>query len=78
MLHNFLEYVVSRLVEYPEDISIEMFEDGDTDVYELTLRQSDLGKVVGRQGKTVNSIRSLIQLGMEDSGRKCALKLIED
>ncbi len=51
MLHDFLEYVVSRLVEYPEDISIEMFEDGDTDVYELTLRQSDLGKVVGRQGK---------------------------
>ncbi len=77
-MQEFLEYVVSRLVDYPEDISIEVFEDDDADVYELSLRQCDLGKVVGRQGKTVNSIRALMQLGMDDPDRKCVLKLIED
>lgn len=77
-MKEFLEYVVTRLVDYPEDVSIEVFEEDDADVYELALRQSDLGKVVGRQGKTVNSIRALMQVGMDDPGRKCVLKLIED
>jgi predicted RNA-binding protein YlqC (UPF0109 family) len=77
-MKEFLEYVVTRLVDYPEDVSIEVFEEDNADVYELALRQSDLGKVVGRQGKTVNSIRALMQVGMDDPDRKCVLNLIED
>ncbi|MBQ1222728.1 MAG: KH domain-containing protein [Clostridia bacterium] len=61
-MKELLYYIVKALVENPEEISIteKTREDGEL-VLELTVAQSDMGKVIGRQGRIVKAIRSIMK-----------------
>ena len=61
-MKELLYYIVKALVENPEEISIteKNREDGEL-VLELTVAQSDMGKVIGRQGRIVKAIRSIMK-----------------
>ena len=54
-----LSYIVSNLVEFPDQVSITETVEGDTVVYKLKTAQSDMGKIIGRQGKIAKEIRVL-------------------
>src|SRR5437868_10573005 len=58
-MQAFLEYVVKGLVQNPDDVTITPVEREGTTVYELRLHPQDVGKIIGRQGMTINAIRSL-------------------
>ena len=58
-MQGFLEYVVKGLVQNPEEVTITPVEREGTTVYELRLHPQDVGRVIGRQGMTINAIRSL-------------------
>jgi len=47
-------------------------------VYELRLDPQDVGKVIGRQGMTINAIRSLLLAGSAKKGERCTLEIVED
>ena len=59
-MQAFLEYVVKGLVQKPEAVTITPVEREGTTVYELRLHPQDVGKIIGRQGMTINAIRSLL------------------
>ena len=59
-MQAFLEYTVKGLVQHPDDVSVTPVEREGTTVYELRLHPQDVGKVIGRQGMTINAIRSLL------------------
>ncbi|MEM7482594.1 MAG: KH domain-containing protein [Acidobacteriota bacterium] len=59
-LRESLEDLVRLMVDYPEEVAIDEFMDGDENVFELTVAQSDLGKVIGRQGRTARALRTLL------------------
>ncbi|MDD6262378.1 MAG: KH domain-containing protein [Clostridiales bacterium] len=61
-MKELLYYIVKALVDNPEEISIteKTREDGEL-VLELTVAQSDMGKVIGRQGRIVKAIRSIMK-----------------
>ena len=61
-MKELLYYIVKALVENPDEISIteKTREDGEL-VLELTVAQSDMGKVIGRQGRIVKAIRSIMK-----------------
>lgn len=63
--------VVELLVDDPEAIVLEEFEEGrNTLCFDLSLAQDDVGKVIGRQGRTVRALRTLLELrGSEDRQR---------
>lgn len=57
-----LEYLARALVDQPDDVSVESFEEDDgTVVLELRVHESDVGKVIGRGGRTVGSLRSIMR-----------------
>jgi predicted RNA-binding protein YlqC (UPF0109 family) len=77
-MQAFLEYVVKGLVQHPEAVTITPVERTGTTVYELRLESHDVGKVIGRQGQTINAIRSLLQAGSAKKGLRCSLEIVED
>jgi predicted RNA-binding protein YlqC (UPF0109 family) len=77
-MQEFLEYVIKGLVQKPEAVSITPVERSGMTVYELRLDSGDVGKIIGRQGVTINAIRSLLLAGSAKKGLRCSLEIIED
>ncbi len=77
-MQGFLEYVIKGLVKYPDEVTITPVERSGTTVYELRMNPSDVGRVIGRQGMTINAIRSLLTAGSARKGLRCSLEIIED
>ncbi len=77
-MQAFLEYVVTGLVQHPEVVTITPVERDGATIYELRLHPQDVGKIIGRQGMTINAIRSLLQAGSARKGLRCTLEIVED
>lgn len=77
-MQEFLEYVIKGLVQKPEAVSITPVERSGMTVYELRLDPADVGKIIGRQGVTINAIRSLLLAGSARKGLRCSLEILED
>jgi len=77
-MQAFLEYVVKGLVQHPEAVTITPAEREGTTIYELRLDPQDVGKIIGRQGMTINAIRSLLLAGSARKGLRCTLEIVED
>ena len=77
-MQAFLEYVVKGLVDKPDAVTVTPVPQGGMTVYELRLDPQDVGKVIGRQGMTINAIRSLLLAGSSRKGERCTLEIIED
>jgi uncharacterized protein len=77
-MQAFLDYVVKGLVNHPEAVSVtEVPKEGMT-VYEVRMHADDVGKVIGRQGITINAIRSLLLAGSAKRGLRCTMEIVED
>jgi predicted RNA-binding protein YlqC (UPF0109 family) len=77
-MQGFLEYVVKGLVQHPQEVTVTPVEREGTTVYELRLNPQDVGKVIGRQGMTINAIRSLLLAGSAKKGMRCTLEIVEE
>ena len=77
-MQAFLEYVVKGLVQHPDEVTVSPVEREGTTIYELRLHPEDVGKVIGRQGMTINAIRSLMLSGSAKKGLRCSLEIVED
>jgi len=61
-MQELLEYLARRLVDEPEAVSVEQFEEDDgTIVLELAVAEDDYGKIIGRGGRTANALRTLVK-----------------
>jgi len=77
-MQEFLEYVVKGLVQHPDAVSVTPVERSGATVYELRLEPSDVGRIIGRQGVTINAIRSLLLAGSANKGIRCSVEIVED
>ena len=59
--HDVLAYIVAELVDHPDDIEIEEVEDDQGVVLELTVHPDDVGKVIGKRGRTAKALRALVR-----------------
>ncbi len=77
-MQAFLEHVIKGLVKYPEEVTISPVERSGMTIYELRMQPADVGRVIGRQGMTINAIRSLLTAGSARKGLRCSLEIVED
>lgn len=77
-MQEFLEAVVKGMVANPEDVVIEPVERRGETVYEIRVHPSDVGRLVGRRGNTINAIRTLLTAGASRKGLRCSLELLEE
>ena len=77
-MQGFLEFVVKALVDHPEEVTVTPVERGGMTLYELRLNPEDVGRVIGRQGITINAIRSLLTAGSSRTGARCSVEIVEE
>ena len=73
-----LEYLARALVERPEAVSVEEFEEDDgTVVLELTVAEDDYGKVIGRGGRTANALRTVVKAAAVKDNRRVLVDIVD-
>ena len=77
-MQAFLEYVVKGLVDRPDAVTVTPAERNGMTVYELRVHPTDAGKVIGREGTTIQAIRALLQVGAAKKGLRCSFELIDE
>ena len=72
-----LEFLVKALVEDPEAVVVEeLEEDGDL-IYEITVADDDLGRVIGRRGRIANALRTIAKAAATRSDRRVIVEILE-
>lgn len=69
-----VELVAKQLVDAPEEVFVEKFDDG---VIELEVAENDVGKVIGRQGRTARALRALLSAVGHRARKRYTLEIIE-
>ena len=59
-MERLIETIVKPLVDHPEDVQVEAREEAGRITYELSVHESDIGKVIGQQGRIANAIRTIL------------------
>ena len=77
-MKEFLEYVARGLVDKPDAVQVAEEEDGDTVILTLTVDGDDMGRVIGRDGRIANAIRSLLRVMATRDGRQVELEIVSD
>ncbi len=76
-MKELLEVIAKGLVDHPEEVVVTEVEVDQTTVYELTVAPDDLGKVIGKQGRTARAIRSLVASAGIKQRRRLVFEIIE-
>jgi predicted RNA-binding protein YlqC (UPF0109 family) len=73
-----LEYLVRGLVDEPDQVSVEEFEEDDgTLVLELSVADDDYGKVIGRGGRTANALRAVVKAAAVKDNRRVLMDIVD-
>lgn len=76
-MKELVEYIAKALVDNPDKVNIREVEGEKTTVIELRVDQSDLGKVIGKQGRTARAIRTLLNATGIKKGKRVVLEILE-
>ena len=76
-MKELIEQIAKALVDNPEEVSVHSIEGEQTTVLELRVAQTDLGKVIGKQGRTARSIRTILSAGGMKLKKRYTLEILE-
>src|SRR5438552_15559100 len=76
-MKQFLEFVIRQLVEFPDEMMLSEIPSGKTTIFRVQLRQSDVGRIIGRNGQTIQAIRALLASSAARHGQRATLEIIE-
>ena len=76
-LQELVEFVAVSLVDHPERVEVKEIEGEKTTVIELKVAPEDLGKVIGRQGRTARAIRTLLAAVARKQNKRAVLEILE-
>ena len=76
-MEEFLQYVIRELVEFPDEVVVTKTEVGDSVTFHVAMRKTDLGKIIGRGGHTIQALRTLLQTAGQKRGVRANLEIIE-
>ena len=73
---DLVEYIVKSLVDSPEDVFITETDENNSVLLEISVSEDDMGRLIGRGGVVVNSIRSLLQVAGAKRGKRVTLEIV--
>ncbi len=77
MFKELVEYMAKALVDHPEQVHVEAAENGDTTTLRLQVAPTDLGRVIGKQGRTARAIRTLLHAAASRTKQRVVLEILE-
>jgi predicted RNA-binding protein YlqC (UPF0109 family) len=76
-MEELVEYLARRLVDHPDEVSVERVERDDAVVLLLRVAEDDRGKVIGRQGRIVRALRTLVRASGARQHERALLEIVE-
>jgi len=76
-MRELVEFVAKSLVDHPDEVRTRTYERSDQTTIELEVAPEDLGKVIGRQGRTARAIRTLLNAAAQKSRRRYSLDILD-
>ncbi|MFQ5588067.1 MAG: KH domain-containing protein [Nitrospiria bacterium] len=76
-MKDLIEYIAKSLVDSPERVEVKDTEGEKTTIIELRVAQEDLGKVIGKQGRTARAMRTILNAAGTKIGKRCVLEILE-
>ena len=76
-MRTLVEQIAHALVDAPGEVEVTEVEDGDATVLELRVAQPDLGKVIGKQGRTARAMRTVLSAAATKLKKRYALEILE-
>jgi uncharacterized protein len=77
-MRELVAYLARALVSNPEAVEVEEYEEAGELVIELHVAKEDLGRVIGREGKVANALRTIARAAGTDDGRRVTVEIAED
>jgi uncharacterized protein len=78
MMKDLLVYIVKGLVDDPDAVAVDEIENGNTVTLELSVASDDMGRVIGRRGRVINAVRSLVEVKAARLGKRVDVELLEE
>lgn len=75
-MRELVEYLVKSLADHPEEVQLLEREEDDTLVMELKIATDDLGKIIGKNGNTINAIRTVLQAAASSQKKRAKLDIL--
>jgi predicted RNA-binding protein YlqC (UPF0109 family) len=76
-MKDLIGYIAQALVDYPEQVSVSEVQGNQTSVLELKVAKEDLGKVIGKQGRTARAMRTILSAASAKIKKRTVLEIIE-
>ncbi len=76
-MKDLIEYIAKALVDHPEDVQVNEVAGEQTSVIELKVAKDDLGKVIGRQGRTARAMRTILSAASTKLNKRAVLEILE-
>ena len=76
-MKELIEYIARSLVDNPDDVKITEIDGERTIVFELRCNKDDIGKIIGKNGKTVGAMRTLLSTMAAKSGQRAMLEVVD-
>ena len=77
-MKELVEFIVKSLVDSPDQVEVHEVDDQSGTIVEISVAQPDMGRVIGKSGRVINSIRSIVQVAAAKQGRRISVEIIED
>jgi predicted RNA-binding protein YlqC (UPF0109 family) len=74
---DLLRHVVASIVENPDAVSIDASEDGDTIRFDVSVGDGDMGRVIGKRGRTAHAIRALVRAAAAKDGTAVDVEFVD-
>lgn len=76
-MKDLIDYIARALVDHPEQVRVSEIAGNQTSVLELKVAKEDLGKVIGKQGRTARALRTILSAASAKSKKRSVLEIIE-
>ena len=77
-MQSLIETVVKMIVDKPDEVNVEAVESDQTIIYELTVGDGDYGKVIGKKGRNVSALRTILfAINAKEGGKRARLEVID-
>lgn len=72
-----LDFIVSYLVDHPDEVQIEEEQSGRTVIYDLIVHPDDVGKVIGRNGRIARALRTVVKVAASRDGQNAMVEIVD-
>ena len=76
-MKDLVEYIAKKLVEHPDDVQVTLEESDNKQEYKLRVHEEDMGRVIGKSGRTAKAIRTLLSSAAAKANVRATLEIVE-